>query len=291
VRHTPSLRWLRQTLAPTFAIIATISVAVVAHEVSVAASAPNPDGPKPTVVLVHGAWADSSSWDGVVRRLQNDGYPVDVFPTPLRGLTSDSAVLAAYLQTIPGPVVLVGHSFGGAVITDAATGDPNVKALVYVDAFAPAAGESIAQLANATPGSCLAGGGDPTKVFNIVPNPTLQAGDADLYAKAAADSPYPGFAACFANDISASRAAVLATTQRPLTLSSLVQGSGTPAWKTIPSWYLVGTLDNAIPPAEQMAMAQRAGADIVEVAASHLSMISRPAAVTNLIIEAATSHA
>src|SRR5205814_7927011 len=136
--------------------------------------------PRPTVVLVHGAWADSSSWDGVVRRLQARGYPVDVFPTPLRGLTSDSAVLTAHLQGISGPIVLVGHSFGGAIITNAATGDANVEALVYIDAFAPDEGEAVGQLATAQPGSCLIGGGDPTKVFRIVPDPVLQPTDADL---------------------------------------------------------------------------------------------------------------
>ena len=112
--------------------------------------------PKPTVVLVHGAWADSSSWSGVVSRLQDDGYPVVVVANPLRGLATDSAYLAGYLATIPGPIVLVGHSYGGAVVTNAATGDPDVKALVYVDAFAPDEGESVVQLAAAKPGSALA---------------------------------------------------------------------------------------------------------------------------------------
>src|SRR5213594_1915518 len=139
-------------------------------------------GPKPSVVLVHGAWADGSSWSGVVARLQGQGYTVYVPPNPLRGLASDSAYLASFLQSITGPIILVGHSYGGAVITNAATGNSNVKALVYVDAFAPDEGESLASLSSAPPPpgqspSCLSG--DPTTVFNFVP----LTGDVDLYVK------------------------------------------------------------------------------------------------------------
>jgi pimeloyl-ACP methyl ester carboxylesterase len=112
-------------------------------------------GPKPTIVLVHGAFADGSSWDAVVSRLQQDGYTVDVPPNPLEGLFYDSATVRDFLDTISGPVVLVGHSYGGSVITNAATGDPNVKALVYVDALAPAQGQTMAQLIGAVPGSCV----------------------------------------------------------------------------------------------------------------------------------------
>jgi pimeloyl-ACP methyl ester carboxylesterase len=243
--------------------------------------------PKPTVVLVHGAWADSSSWDGVIERLQHDGYPVVAFPTPLQGLASDSSVLADFLQTISGPIVLVGHSYGGAVITNAATGNSNVKALVYVDAFAPAQGQTVEQLEEARPGSCLSGGGDPTKVFDFVPNPTLPSGDYDLYARIAPDGPYPGFAACFANDLPASEAAVLAATQRPLSSGAISEQSGTPAWATIPSWYVVGTEDHVIVPAEQIAMAKAIHARITRIPASHLAMVSHPQAITDVIIAAA----
>jgi pimeloyl-ACP methyl ester carboxylesterase len=246
-------------------------------------------GPKPTVVLVHGAWADSSAWDGVIERLQRAGYPVDAFPTPLQGLASDSSVLAAYLQSISGPIVLVGHSYGGAVITNAATGDQDVKALVYVDAFAPAQGQTVAQLENAVPGSCLSGGGDPSEVFNFVPNPTLPAGDVDLYAKVAPDGPYPGFAACFANDMPASEGAVLAATQRPLSSGAISEESGPPAWATIPSWYAIGTEDHVILPAEQLAMAETIHAHIVDIPASHMAMVSHPGAVTAVIIAAANT--
>ena len=234
---------------------------------------------KPTILLLHGAWADGSNWDGVVRRLQRDGYTVDSLPNPLRGVAGDSAYLASFLQTVPGPIVLVGHSYGGAVITNAATGNTQVKALVYVDAFIPDQGDTVLQLVGAVPGSHL--GGDPTTVFNFVPYPGAAPGDADLYVKT---SIYPD---AFTNGLPPATGAVLAATQRPLTLSSFAEPSGVPAWKSIPSWCFVGTEDNVIPPAELLAMGQRANAHIVQVAAPHLSMIARPDDVTELIERAA----
>src|SRR6059036_4026119 len=236
---------------------------------------------KPSIVLVHGAWADGSSWSRVVGLLQVQGYTVYVPPNPLRGLASDSAYIASFLQSITGPIILVGHSYGGAVITNAATGNPNVKALVYVDAFAPDQGESLATLSSVPPPpgqspSCVSG--DPTQVFNFVP---LTGGDIDLYIKPSL------FPSCFANDLPPNEGAVLASTQRPLTLSTLSQTSGVPAWKTIPSFYLVGTIDKAIPPFAQLFMAHRANATIVEVRGSHLVMISHPEAVVDLINQAA----
>ena len=232
---------------------------------------------KPTIVLVHGAWADSSSWSEVVRRLQAHDYTVDVPPNPLRGLASDSAYLASFLTTISGPVVLVGHSYGGAVITNAATSSPNVKALVYINAFAPDQGESILELVAAEPGSALAG--DPAQVFSVVPIGT----DADLYIK---QNVFPD---AFANDLPAKTAAVLAAIQRPLAASASGEPSGPPAWTTIPTWYLVGTADHVLPPAEQKVMAARMNAHTVEIDASHLSMISKSSKVTKLIIDAASS--
>src|SRR6059036_4193416 len=236
---------------------------------------------KPSIVLVHGAWADGSSWSRVVGLLQVQGYTVYVPPNPLRGLASDSAYIASFLQSITGPIILVGHSYGGAVITNAATGNPNVKALVYVDAFAPDEGESLASLSSVPPPpgqspSCLAG--DPTKVLNFVP---LTGGDVDLYVKPSL------FPSCFANDLPPNEGAVLASTQRPFALSALPQPSGVPAWRSIPSFYLVGTIDNVIPPFAQLFMAQRANATIVQVRASHLVMISHPNAVVDLINQAA----
>ena len=241
---------------------------------------------KPSIVLVHGAWADGSSWSPVVAHLQTAGYTVYVPPNPLRGLASDPAYVASFLASISEPIILVGHSYGGAVITNAAVGNPNVKALVYVDAFAPDEGESIGDLASVPPppgqsASCVAG--DPTQVFNFVP---LAGGEVDLYIKPSL------FPSCFANDQPLTQAAVLASSQRPIALSSLTQTSGVPAWKTIPSWYLVGTIDRVIPPWAQLFMAQRIpGVTIVQVKASHLSMLSRPEAVVGLINTAAeASH-
>jgi pimeloyl-ACP methyl ester carboxylesterase len=236
-------------------------------------------GAKPTVVLVHGAWADSGSWDQVVARLQRQGYTVIAFPNPLRSLPDDSAYLAAFLNAIPGPIVLVGHSYGGAVITNAATGNANVKALVYVDAFIPAQGETIAGLVGAPPGSCVVG--DPLQIFDLRPIPGAPPQVVDAYVKQRL------FPSCFANDLPARKAAVLAATQRPASTVILGQPSGPPAWADIPSWALVGTVDRVILPETQLFMAERAGARIVKVEASHLSMISRPGAVTGLIVAAA----
>jgi pimeloyl-ACP methyl ester carboxylesterase len=240
-------------------------------------------GPEPTIVLVHGAWADASSWDGVIARLQADGFTAIAAPNPLRGLAGDSAYLADFLSSIQGPIVLVGHSYGGMVITNAATGNPNVKALVYVDAFLPAQGETAFRLTGAQPGSCLGS----ANAFTAVPYPGAAAGDFDTYLKTAPNLPYPGFAQCFANDLPASEAAVLAATQSPIAFSAGSDPSGAPAWQTIPSWDVIGTADHVIPPAEQLFMAQRAGAHITEVNASHLSLISQPDTVTRVIRAAA----
>ena len=239
-----------------------------------------------TIVLVHGAWADAAGWSGVISRLQTDGYTVWAVPNPLRGLSSDAAYVASILNTIPGPIILVAHSYGGAVITNAATGNPNVKALVYIDGFAPDQGESAFQLASMPPptgqsGSCVLG--DPSTIFNAVPYPGAQNGDVDLYIK---PTVYP---TCFANTIESEQAAVLAVSQRPVTLSALQEPSGPPAWKTIPAWYLVGTQDKVIPPYLQMFMAERAHAQIVQVKAPHPSMITDPKSVTKLIEKAAKS--
>jgi pimeloyl-ACP methyl ester carboxylesterase len=231
-------------------------------------------------VLVHGAWADSSSWNAVVEQLQALGYTVDAPPNPLRGVSPDSAYLSDFLSTISGPIILVGHSYGGFVITNAATGNSQVKALVYDDAFIPAAGDTPGTLSAAEPGSCLAVA-DPTTVLNFVPFPGAASGDADVYVK---QSVFPG---CFANGLPASEGAALAAEQQPLAASTLSDTlTTTPAWQTIPSWDIVGTADKVIPPAEQLAMAKRAGAHVTEIDAPHLSMISDPGAVTKVILSA-----
>jgi pimeloyl-ACP methyl ester carboxylesterase len=234
---------------------------------------------KPTVVLVHGAWADGSSWAGVTRALQGDGYTVAVPPNPLRGLQTDAAYLASYLKSINGPIVLAGHSYGGSVITEAATGNPNVKALVYVDAFIPDKGDSVLSLL--TPKDPSQPGLDPNALFDMVPFPGAPEGVSDWYFKPAA------FPSALANDLPKRQAAVLAATQRPIAANALVEQTGTPAWKTIPAWALIGTEDHIIPLALQTFMAKRAKARITEVRASHLSLISHPAAVAKVIRTAA----
>jgi pimeloyl-ACP methyl ester carboxylesterase len=260
-----------------------VSVSQIAPAGAATARAGDGGGPKPAIVLEHGAWADGSSWDAVIGLLQADGYTVYAPPDPLRGLANDSATLADFLETIAGPVVLVGHSYGGMVITNAATGNANVKALVYIDAFLPAQGETAFGLTAAQPGSCVGS----ANAFKVVPYPGAPAGDFDTYLKTSPDLPYPGFAQCFANGLPASQAAMLAVTQRPAAFSSGSAPSGIPAWQTIPSWSLIGTADHVIPPAEQLFMSKRAHAHITEIDAGHLSLISHPGAVTRVIIAAA----
>jgi pimeloyl-ACP methyl ester carboxylesterase len=227
---------------------------------------------KPTVVLVHGAFADSSSWDGVIARLEHDGYPVVAAANPLRDLAGDSAYVSSVLDSIPGPVILVGHSYGGAVITDAAAGHANVKALVYIAAFAPDQGESALQITGEYPGSLL-----PASLVVR----TFPGGGQDAYIDQAQ------FQKVFAADVPASQTALMAAEQRPVAVSALAGPSGPPAWKTIPSWYLVAGADQAIPPAAEQAMAQRAGSRTVTVpGASHAVAVSHPDIVT-ILVEAA----
>ena len=259
------------------ATAATGSPATASHTSTSSASA----AVKPTIVLVHGAWADNSSWNAVVEELQARGYTVDVPPNPLRGVVNDANYLSDFLSTISGPIVLVGHSYGGFVITQAATGNSQVKALVYDDAFIPATGDSPGSLSSAKPGSCLAVA-DPSTVLNFVPNPASSSSDPDLYVK---QSVFPG---CFANGLPAREGAALAAEQQPLALNALSEPMTTaPAWQTIPSWDIIGTADHVIPPAEQLVMAHQAGAHITEIEAPHLSMISDPGAVSRVIIDAA----
>jgi len=244
------------------------------------AQTPDP-GVKPTIVLVHGAFADNSSWGAVVPRLQRLGYTVDVPPNPLRGVSYDSAYLSDFLSTISGPVVLVGHSYGGFIITNVGASDPEVKALVYVDSYLPAAGETLAHLNSVVPGSCIT-----PKILNVVPFPGSAPGDADLYVKPNA---FPG---CFANGLPHAEAATLAAEQLPPAASVLNEKlTATPAWKTIPSWDVIGTADRLDLPAEQLRMAHRAHAHITEIKAPHLAMATDPSAVTKVITEAAKATA
>ena len=233
---------------------------------------------KPTIVLVHGAWADASSWNGEVDRLQRDGYVVRALANPLRGLTSDSAYVASFLATIPGPIVLVGHSYGGAVITNAAAGNHNVKALVYVDAAAPAVGETVGQLSGKTSALDAA----PDTLFDAVPIPGAPAGDPDLYLKENV------FLQSFAQDLPTATAKALWASQRPAAMSAFTIPSAAAAWQTIPSWYVIGTADKIITPQSELFMAHRAHARILMVpGGSHLTLISHPQEVTNQILAAA----
>ena len=238
------------------------------------ASASRHPGPKPTIVLVHGDWADGSSWNAVIARLQARGYTVVAPPNPLRGPT-DAPYLAAFLASVTGPIVLVAHSYGGFVITNAATGNTNVKALVYIDAFIPDEGQVPGDL---NPGSCL----DAATAFRVVPVP----GDVDLYLQEAPNGPYQGFEECFANGVNRRDAAVLFATQRPASVAQVAFVSGPPAWEMIPAWALIGTADRVITPTEQRAMAENANAHIDTVDAGHLSLITRPNAVVRTIVTA-----
>ncbi|MEU6657515.1 alpha/beta hydrolase [Streptomyces sp. NPDC046821] len=233
--------------------------------------------PKPTVVLVHGAFADGSSWDGVIERLRGQGYPVLAPANPLRDLNGDSAYVSSVLDTIPGPVILVGHSYGGEVITNAAAGHANVRALVYVAAFAPDQDETALDLTGKFPGSSLGAN------LNIHPYPLPGGGSApEAVVKESA------FRWVFAADVRAETAADMAATQRPVGVAALAAPSGAPAWKTFPSWYLVAGADKAIPPAAEAFMARRAHAHTVTVnGASHAVMVSHPDRTAELIVEAA----
>jgi len=243
-----------------------------------AAAAPAISCVKPTIVLVHGAWADASSWSGEVDRLQRDGYVVRAVANPLRGLTGDAAYLADILKNISGPIVLVGHSYGGSVITNAAAGNRSVKELVYVDATAPTVGETTAQLSGKTSAVRAA----PETLFDQVPYPGAPAGVTDLYLKEKV------FLQSFAPDLPPSMAETLWASQRPATTSVFTTRSSAAAWQTIPSWYVIGAADKIITPESQRFMANRAHARIVSVpGGSHLTLISHPSEVTNQILAAA----
>jgi pimeloyl-ACP methyl ester carboxylesterase len=241
------------------------------------ASAATPESTKPTIVLVHGALADSSSWDGVISKLQADGYTVIAAPDPLRSLKSDSDYVSGIVKNVKGPVVLVGHSYGGSIITNAATGADNIKALVYVAAYAPEAGESAFDLTGKFPGSIL-----PEA---LAPPIALSDGAHDLYVQ------QDKFRSVFAADVPEKQTKLMAAIQRPVTDAALKEASGAPAWKSIPSWFVHGSADKVIPPAVHAFMAQRAGAKdaIVVKGASHVVMISHPSVVANLIEKAAAA--
>ena len=232
-----------------------------------------------TVVLVHGAFADSSSWNGVISRLLAHGYPVVAAANPLRGLKADAEYVAGVLKSVPGPIVLVGHSYGGAVITNAATGNGDVVALVYVAAFAPDEGEAVGGLVDRFPGSTLG----PT----LSPPVALPDGGSEVSIQ------QDKFWTQFAADVPQADAKLAAATQRPVSLAAFTDVSGAPAWKTIPSRSIYGDQDKNIPPALLSFMAQRAGSrETVEIkGASHVVMISHPDEVAEMIHQSALAHA
>ena len=230
----------------------------------------------PTVVLVHGAFADASSWNGVIERLQAKGVQAKAPANPLRGISNDSAYIAGVLEETPGPVIAVGHSYGGAVITNAAKQAKNVVALVYVAAFATEEGEVLGDVEEGSKDSVLnsalvplhypaGNGGEPAVEFVIDP------------AK---------FHDAFAADLPAEETAVMAATQRPVAESGFSEQGGAPAWKDLPSWAVVATGDRAAGTDVIRSMAERAGATITEVDGSHVIMVSQPQAVTDVILEA-----
>ena len=239
-----------------------------------------PGQAKPTVVLVHGAWADTSSWSGEVATLQAAGYDVRAVANPLQGLTTDSQYVADYLKTIHGPVVLAGHSYGGSVITNAAAGLANVKRLVYVDAAAPAPGQTTGQLSGA--GSVLVKK-KPGELFYTTAAPNSSRAP-ELYLKESI------FVHNFASDLPRPEAKVLWASQRGASKAAFTTPSRFAAWKTIPSWYFISTGDQIITPASELAMAHRAHAHITMFhGGSHLTLISHPNAVTAVIASAICS--
>lgn len=232
-------------------------------------------GDKPTIVLVHGAFADSSSWNGVVKILEKDGYPVVAAANPLRGVKKDAGEVADILASIKSAVVLVGHSYGGSVISEAAEGHANVKALVYVAAFAPDTGETAAQLAGKFPGSTLG----PT----LGPPVILSSGGKDLYIR------QDKFHDQFAADVPEVEARLMAATQRPIQETALNEAQTEAAWRKIPSWFIYGDGDRNIPPEASAFMAARAHSrdTVVVKGASHVVMVSNPEPVAGLIEKAA----
>jgi pimeloyl-ACP methyl ester carboxylesterase len=273
------LTWL-PSRARRASLLATVAVLLIGSAVT-SSSALAKQPPKPTVVLVHGAFADASGWSDVIDRLERQGYPVIAPANPLRGVTADSAYMRAFLATIDGSIVLVGHSYGGVVITNAATGNPNVKALVYVAAFAPDEGDTVSSLGQLGTDGMLG-----PETLDLRPYPAPQgAPPLEGYIK------LDVFRDIFAADLPRKQARTMALSQRPAALSTLGEPSGPPAWKTIPSWFLVPMRDRAIGTDVLLAMAKRVHPrKIVQVnGASHVVMISRPEVTTDLIVTAARS--
>lgn len=267
----------------TVTLLAGAGAAVLGVPTASAAQSPSihkplgspPHPAAPTVVLIHGAFADASSWSAVVNLLQREGHPVLAPALPLRGLAEDAAYISSFLESVPGPVVLVGHSYGGAVISHAASGNPRVKALVYIAAFVPEVGESALDLTSKFPGSTLA----QATTTQFYPLPGGGRGEELLIKQAL-------FRKQFAAGVPVDIAQVMAVGQRPVAVKALQEKATAAAWKAIPSWCLVATQDRNIPPAAEQWMADRARAHTVRVVAPHAAAVSAPGAVAKLILRA-----
>jgi pimeloyl-ACP methyl ester carboxylesterase len=231
----------------------------------------------PTVVLIHGAFADASSWSGVIERLQAKDVEVVAPPNPLRGISIDSAYVASFVGQTPGPVLLVGHSYGGAVITNAATHASNVVGLVYVAAFAPDQGEALGTVEE----------GSRDSILNTAQVQLSYPKDGGRGVEFAIDP--SKVREVFAADLSSEQAALIAATQRPVADLAFSEPTGAPAWKNLPSWAVVATGDKAAGTDVVRSMAERAGATITEVEGSHVIMVSQPAVVTDVIMDALAS--
>ena len=229
----------------------------------------------PTVVLVHGAFADGSSWAGVIQRLQRRGVNTVAVANPLRGISADSAYVASVLAQTPGPVVLVGHSYGGAVISNAAAEADNVAGLVFVAAFAPDEGEMLGQVEDGSKDSILNSALVPRQY------PTADGGSAVEFSIDPAKA-----REAFAGDLSDEQAALIAAVQRPVAQLAFTEPNGPPAWKDRPCWAVVATGDKAAGTDVVRSMAERAGATIREVEGSHVIMVSQPDVVSDVILEA-----
>jgi len=248
-------------------ILALAALALMLGGLPAAAQANQGQKPRPNIVLVHGAWADGSSWSGVIERLQEAGYNVTAPQFPMTTLDANVARLREVLAVQNGPTIVVGHSYGGQIITALGTDAPNVVGLVYIAAFGLDQGESIGALLQGPPTPALAHLRVDQQGFAWIPQ--------------------SDFVNYFAPDVDPEEANVMYAVQQPLALSALGEVMGTPAWKTLPSWYMVATNDQALPPAAERFFAQRMGATTVEIASSHVAMVSHPDAVTKLIRQAA----
>ncbi|WP_067812975.1 alpha/beta fold hydrolase [Nocardia inohanensis] len=276
----PRIRRTGRAIAAITAAVAAGSLAVACTASKTTNAGPIEDAPRPTIVLVHGAFADGSSWNDVIEKLRKDKYPVVAAANPLRGPASDATALKSLISHINGPVVLVGHSYGGSVISNAAAGSDQVKALVYVAAFLPAVGETALELTGKYPGSTLPAALDPVPFTN----PDGSAGT-DLYIQQAK------FRDQFAADVPEAQAALAAAAQRPILQAALEEKATVAAWTDKPSWDVVTTKDLNIPVAAQRFMAERAHAQVTEVDASHSVAVSHPDLVAGVIEQAARSTA